>query len=196
MAPLAARMDGDILSAAAACHPVALEPYRMARHGGQWNGGAFRSRSSQRVGGAPTELAASNLRLLRAAWSRQLSAAPPNDLPLIRRVSSLLGRLNLAAGPDERDRIPTVNRDGEVNRRGHCARGAGEGTSGNSVHASRQTVAVTSPWNSPGYRIRTLTTVPAGPLPIALRAVTRKLYMPGVRRLNFTDLVFARRFLV
>ena len=51
------------------------------------------STSGRGVAVSPTQLAADNLRNLRAAWSRELAGALGDDLPSVRRCVELLGRL-------------------------------------------------------------------------------------------------------
>jgi len=51
------------------------------------------SSSGRGVAVSPTQLAADNLRNLRAAWSRELVGALGDDLPSVRRCVELLGRL-------------------------------------------------------------------------------------------------------
>jgi len=49
--------------------------------------------SGRGVAVSPTQLAADNLRNLRAAWSRELAGALGDDLPSVRRCVDLLSRL-------------------------------------------------------------------------------------------------------
>jgi DNA-binding MarR family transcriptional regulator len=51
------------------------------------------STSGRGVAVSPTQLAADNLRNLRAAWSRELAGALGDDLPSVRTCVELLGRL-------------------------------------------------------------------------------------------------------
>ncbi|AEV83093.1 MarR family transcriptional regulator [Actinoplanes sp. SE50] len=49
----------------------------------------------------PTELAAANLRVLRAAWARELAGDLGDDLDAVRRCTDLLGRLERQLTADE-----------------------------------------------------------------------------------------------
>jgi hypothetical protein len=49
--------------------------------------------SGRGIAVAPTQLAADNLRTLRAAWSRELAGALGDDLPSVLRCVELLSRL-------------------------------------------------------------------------------------------------------
>jgi DNA-binding MarR family transcriptional regulator len=51
------------------------------------------STSGRGVAVSPTQLAAANLRNLRAAWSRELAGALGDDLPSVQRCVELLSRL-------------------------------------------------------------------------------------------------------
>jgi DNA-binding MarR family transcriptional regulator len=51
------------------------------------------STSGRGIAVVPTELAADNLRTLRAAWSRELASALGEDLASVRRCNKLLSRL-------------------------------------------------------------------------------------------------------
>ncbi|WIN00313.1 MarR family transcriptional regulator [Actinoplanes oblitus] len=49
----------------------------------------------------PTELAAANLRVLRAGWARELSGVLGDDLDAVRRCTALLSRLEQQLTADE-----------------------------------------------------------------------------------------------
>jgi DNA-binding MarR family transcriptional regulator len=51
----------------------------------------------------PTEYAAANLRILRAAWSRELAGILGDDLDAVRRCNQLLGRLEQSLTDDQAD---------------------------------------------------------------------------------------------
>lgn len=53
------------------------------------------SAGGRRVSVTPTDLAVSNLQILKSEWSQQISDALPDDLPAVRRCNQLLGRLEL-----------------------------------------------------------------------------------------------------
>ncbi len=53
------------------------------------------SAGGRSVSVTPTDLAVSNLQILKSEWSQQLSGALPNDLPAVRRCNHLLGQLEL-----------------------------------------------------------------------------------------------------